>query len=163
MIERPPVGREGDAIRGEQTAREFRETSPIVAVEMRLAAVLRLVDGAGQEAARRIDAAVVEAAGAVVLGIVRELRLATAFGIEQPQTRAETRDEAATFPEADASDLLGHRHDGMPARRRVKAMERHALDVDEKSACSSASQIGHSPSFGANIEGDGQRHLANSQ
>ena len=163
MIERAPVRREGDAIRGEQTTRERYETAPVVAIEMRLAAILRLVDGARQEAACRIDASVVEAAGALVLGIVRELRLATTFGIEQPQTRAETCDEAATFPEADASDLFGHRHDGMPARRRVKAMERHALDVDEIERLLVGIPDRTLAELRANIEGDGQRHLANPQ
>ena len=80
-----------------------RKTSAVVAVEMRLAPILRLVDGAGQEAARRIDAPIVEAAGALVLRVVGQLRLAIALGIEQPQAGTESCDEAAVLPQARCS------------------------------------------------------------
>ena len=78
-----------------RSARDGNEAASVVAVEVGLCARLRLIDGAGKEAAGGIDAAVVEAAGALVLRVVGELRLDPAVRVEEPQARAQPGNEAA--------------------------------------------------------------------
>jgi hypothetical protein len=125
---------------------------------MRLAAILGLIDGAGQEASRRIDAPVIESAPALVFRVVRELLRASAVGIEQPQAGAEACDEAAALPEPDASDLLGHGKGPMHAVRGLKAVERLALDIDEVERLLLDGPDGALSQFGPNIQCNHQAH-----
>src|SRR6476620_7835793 len=126
MIERTTVRGEGDAVRGQEPAREGCESAPVAAVEMRACRLAGLVDGPGEEAARRVDAPVIEAARALVLRVIGELAGTPALPVEQPQAGPESCDAAAALREPDTADLFGHRNRVVPARRRPVAMERPA-------------------------------------
>jgi hypothetical protein len=131
VVEAAAVGREGEAVRGEQAVDQRHEAAPVVAVEVGRAAGLRLVDGAEQEAAARIGPAVVEAAGRMALGVRGELRDRPALGVEAEEPGAHPGDEAAARPEADAADVLGHRQPGVAAVAGAVAVDGAAGDVDE--------------------------------
>ena len=89
-----------------------------------------LVHGAGEQAALRIAAAVVEA---MVRGIVRRgrhLAHQRAVLVREPEAAAKRHDEAAGAAQREAADRFRHRHHRVLPGRRIETVERRRIDVD---------------------------------